>query len=87
MKPLVKRILTVAGIGLLLTSGCSSMEKRPLSDHSDGHRFYNPTRPQMHGLWTALKFLVSAKPAPWPEFVENHPDSHLDCGRSGIRRR
>lgn len=80
MKPLVKGILAVAGICLLLTSGCSSVEKRSLSDHSDGHRFYNPTHPEMHGLWTVLKFLVSAKPAPWPEFVENHPDSHLDCG-------
>ena len=28
----------------------------------------------------SLKFLVSAQPAPWPEFVENHPDSHLNCG-------
>jgi L-ascorbate metabolism protein UlaG (beta-lactamase superfamily) len=78
MKPLVKGILAVAGICLLLT--CSSVEKRPLSDHSDGHRFYNPTQPEMHGLWTALKFLASAQPAPWPEFVENRPDSHLDCG-------
>ena len=56
------------------------MEKRPLSDHYDGRRFYNPTHPEMHRFWATLKMLVSLKPAPWPEFVENHPDSHLDCG-------
>jgi L-ascorbate metabolism protein UlaG (beta-lactamase superfamily) len=80
MKPLIRRILTVGGICSLLISGCSSTEKRPLSDHYDGRRFYNPTQPEMHGLWTAVKFLASAQPAPWPEFVENRPDSHLDCG-------
>jgi hypothetical protein len=77
MKPLIRRILTVGGICSLLISGCSSTEKRPLSDHYDGRRFYNPTQPEMHGLWTAVKFLASAQPAPWPEFVENRPDSHL----------
>jgi uncharacterized protein YcfL len=29
MKPLIRRILTVAGICSLLISGCSSTEKRP----------------------------------------------------------
>jgi Beta-lactamase superfamily domain len=78
MKPLIRHIFTVMGIWLLLTSGCSSMGKRPVSDHYNGHRFYNPTHPEIHGFWTTLKMLVSLKPAPWPEFVENHPDPHLD---------
>ena len=77
---LSKHILSGVGIYWLLSLGCSPMENRPLSDHYDGRRFYNPTHPQMHGFWATVKFLVSAKPAPWPEFVENHPDPHLDCG-------
>jgi hypothetical protein len=80
MKLLSKRILALAGICFLLTAACSSMEKRPLSDHYDGHRFYNPTHSETHGFWAALKMLVSFKPAPWPEFVENHSDPYLDRG-------
>jgi L-ascorbate metabolism protein UlaG (beta-lactamase superfamily) len=54
------------------------MEKRSLSDHYDGHRFYNPTHPEMHGFWAAMKMLFSFRPAPWPDFVENHSDPRLD---------
>jgi L-ascorbate metabolism protein UlaG (beta-lactamase superfamily) len=54
------------------------MKKRQLSDHYDGRRFYNPTYPEVPGLWNTLGLLSSWSPAPWPGRVENHPDLRLD---------
>jgi L-ascorbate metabolism protein UlaG (beta-lactamase superfamily) len=48
------------------------MTTKPLSDHSDGRRFFNPTLPKgfAHSRREVLKMLREPR-SPWPAWVEN----------------
>jgi L-ascorbate metabolism protein UlaG (beta-lactamase superfamily) len=45
----------------------------PISDHCDGHRFFNPKRPGVRGFTDLLRWKLSSTPAVWPQSVEVTP--------------
>ncbi len=45
----------------------------PVSDHCDGHRFFNPRGQFESSLLNLLKWKLSAKPTPWPSHVAVPP--------------
>lgn len=47
----------------------------PVSDHCDGHRFFNvnPNAPAGRGLGDLLRWSTSRKPAQWPDHVSDPP--------------
>lgn len=53
---------------LLLSAGCSPHVDRPVSDHFDGKRFYNPGQPMRKGFGSLLRWQLNADPHPWPDF-------------------
>ena len=55
--------------------------------HFDGKRFYNPDAPQARGLFDALRWKLTSRPAPSPGFISDvepsKPPRHLE--HSGVR--
>jgi L-ascorbate metabolism protein UlaG (beta-lactamase superfamily) len=54
------------------------MSRRPLSDHFDGKKFFNPHSQVQHGFGDFLTMMAKEKRAEWPDRVENHPRLDLD---------
>lgn len=73
LREIVARVLLVfAGlIPLILFIGCSSTRGVPMSDHYDGHKFFNPHHPKQHGLKDMFKLLTSYSAKNWPKNLEN----------------
>lgn len=53
------------------------MSQAKISDHFDGKQFFNPYQPKLHNLATALKMLLTWRPARWPKKVHNAPQPNL----------
>lgn len=45
----------------------------PISDHCNGHTFFNPKRPEVRGIIDVLRWKLSSTPAAWPESVPITP--------------
>lgn len=53
-----------------LLTGCSSYHVGMESEHFDGKRFFNPGKPMNKGFTTFLKWKLTAKREPWPEYSD-----------------
>jgi hypothetical protein len=47
------------------------MRDRGFPKHFDGRRFYNPDAPQARGFLDALRWKLSSRPEPSPEFISD----------------
>jgi L-ascorbate metabolism protein UlaG (beta-lactamase superfamily) len=47
------------------------MSNQPFPKHFDGRRFYNPDAPQARGLFDVLRWKLSSRPEPSPEFISD----------------
>src|SRR5271155_4603431 len=45
----------------------------PISDHFDGQHFFNPRVGAMHGTGSALKWLLTRRPASWRKWIDAPP--------------
>ncbi len=70
------RLATLAtGAAFLKNSGCVMPATNPpstpfpISDHCNGHTFFNPNRPEVRGLTDVLRWKLSSTPAVWPKSV------------------
>jgi len=45
------------------------MSDRGFPKHFDGRRFYNPDAPQARGFLDVLRWKLSSRPQPSPEFI------------------
>ena len=54
----------------------------PISDHCNGHRFFNPKRPGVRGFTDLLRWKISSTTAVWPQSVEvtPRPPARLPAG-------
>jgi L-ascorbate metabolism protein UlaG (beta-lactamase superfamily) len=53
------------------------MAAKPMNDHHNGKRYFNPTHPADHGFKDVLKFLLTSRNQKWPEWVENRAKPEL----------
>jgi len=53
----------------LNAAGPVSSAPFPISDHCNGHVFFNPKRPKVRGFTDVLRWKLSSTPAAWPESV------------------
>ncbi|MEN9355227.1 MAG: hypothetical protein RL318_2552 [Fibrobacterota bacterium] len=73
----MKRLLPM--LPMLLAS-CAA--KFPVSDHSDGHEFFNEI-PIDNGFGAVLKWQLTREPAPWPDSIPvtaTRPEASVDSG-------
>jgi L-ascorbate metabolism protein UlaG (beta-lactamase superfamily) len=64
----------VGGLSLGAPSSVHAMSLRfPVSDHCDGHRFFNPGRQENRSWWDVLQWKRQSTPAAWPQSVAIDP--------------
>lgn len=44
-----------------------------MSDHFDGHRYFNPIDPRGRGLRDVLTWMLTRKKQPWPKWIDDPP--------------
>lgn len=57
-------------LGLVMLAGCSPYYQGPPSDHFDGERFFNPSRPMTNSFGTFLRWKMGLHPAGTPPRAE-----------------
>ena len=61
-------LLSLLGTLGLLLGGCSRHSSGPQSDHYDGRYFFNPGKPMDKGFVEFMKWRLTSKKNPWPQF-------------------
>lgn len=53
----------------LMAASPASSTPFPISDHCNGHTFFNPKRPEVRGLTDVLRWKLSSTPVAWPASI------------------
>lgn len=61
----------------IFAAACARTSRYPLSDHHDGHRFFNPGMPMEKGFGDFIKWQWNRERHPWPELAQNTGRSDL----------
>ena len=62
---------------VIFAAACARTSRYPLSDHHDGHRFFNPGMPMEKGFGDFIKWQWNRERHPWPELAQNTGRSDL----------
>ncbi len=58
------------GVLMFLLGSCASPYQGPVSDHFDGQKFFNPSKPMKKSFASFLKWRMTSEPQYWPEYSE-----------------